>query len=736
MRYLQRTTGRPRPDFLYARGPGGAVGRALLAGLLLGGWATSRADFILDETEEMPTTRKETEEALTPYEADEILPIGLIQSPVTGDDEGVQHRSPFEGKEVMVRGVVHARILLKRAEDRRGYGFYLQNTQDTADRDPDTSDGLFVWTGSDRTLPADVGDFTPRVGDDLVLKGTVREVNGLTQLGSPHVVRVVRRDVAVDEVLPAFDVDPPDTADEAGRYWERREGMRCTVPAGCVLTSGRKVFDRTAEAEVWAMHPGRLPARRTEPYQRRVFRDAHPLDDRPDTLFDNENGYRFRIGSLGLKGASGQPDIMLGLLRTFDVTTLPAVGVAHQAYERYSVEVSAPLQFERSVNPYGNGRPTTRLSRARHFTIGTFNVENLYDLRNDPYDDYDFRDDPGGPGVRKPFNYVPGDLSTYRAKLRTLAVQIVRSMQSPDIVMIQEIEDQDIAVADGDALEVPGRDNADGLPDALQELVVAIRHAGGPAYAAANDRDGADVRGIVCAFLYDPLRVKRVRPDTDHLVLGRDLDLDYRGVPLAYNRDVQNPKAVNAVLPSDVDTSTGMSSTNVFSRAMQVALFEVFPGSGREDEAVPIYLLNNHFSSRPDQRVGQRKEQAAMNAALAQRILDDQPGAYLVMGGDLNVYPRPDDPFAEPSDQLAALYQAGLWNVFSYLLENTPAAAYTYVYQGQAQTLDQLFLSPALRRRLKLAWVPHVNSDWPAGTTTSGRFGASDHEPVVAAFRF
>jgi predicted extracellular nuclease len=100
------------------------------------------------------------------------------------------------------------------------------------------------------------------------------------------------------------------------------------------------------------------------------------------------------------------------------------------------------------------------------------------------------------------------------------------------------------------------------------------------------------------------------------------------------------------------------------------------------------------------------------------------------------VFPRPDDPFAEPSDQLAALYQEGLWNVYDYLLANDPGSAYTYVYRGQAQTLDQLFLSPALRRRMSDAWVPHLNSDWPAGVITEGRFGASDHEPVVAAFRF
>ena len=708
---------------------GGGRGVALAALLACNAAGGLIVDPHEDRSAEAP------DEVQTPYDPSAILPIGMVQSPVTVDDAGEQHRSPFEGKEVMVQGVVHAAILLNRGDGRRAYGWYIQNTHDTADADPDTSDGLFVWTGKDKTIALEDGTFTPLLGDELVLQGTVREVNGLTQLGSPKLVRIVRRETPLDEVLERFEVDPPATPAEAGRYWERREGMRCTLPAGCILTSGRKVFDRTAEAEVWVMHPKQTAALRADPYQRRVFRDAHPLDDQPDTLFDNENSYRIRVGSLGLKGALDDPEALLEPLRVFDVTTDPAVGVVHQAYERYSLEVNAPLEVERWVNPYANGG-TTPLPASTHFTIGTFNVENLYDLRNDPYDDYDFHDDPGGPDVRKPFNYVPPDLTTYRARLRALAVQIVRGMRAPDIVLIQEIEDQDIGVAEGDDLRVIDRNDADGVPDALQELATAVRHAGGPDYLAAADRDGADVRGIVCGFLYNPARVRLVRPRPDHPILGRGLELAYRGVPLAGNRDVQNPKAVNAVLPSDVDTSTGMSTTNVFPRALQVALFEVFPGRGHEEKFVLVYVLNNHFSSRPDQRVGQRKEQAAMNAALARAILDEHPAGYLVMGGDLNVFPRPDDPFPTPSDQLAALYQAGLWNVYDQLLEDDPAAAYSYVYQGQAQTLDQLFLSPALRRRLESAWIPHMNSDWPAGTLTEGRFGASDHEPVVASFRF
>jgi uncharacterized protein len=46
-----------------------------------------------------------------------------------------------------------------------------------------------------------------------------------------------------------------------------------------------------------------------------------------------------------------------------------------------------------------------------------------------------------------------------------------------------------------------------------------------------------------------------------------------------------------------------------------------------------LWAVSNHSSSGPDTRVGQRREQAAA-----------PPDARVVVGGDLDVFPRPDDP--------------------------------------------------------------------------------------------
>ncbi len=117
------------------------------------------------------------------------------------------------------------------------------------------------------------------------------------------------------------------------------------------------------------------------------------------------------------------------------------------------------------------------------------------------------------------------------------------------------------------------------------------------------------------------------------------------------------------------------------------------------------------------------------------------PDAHIVAGGDLNVYPRPDDPFApigQPgsSDQLGALYapSLGLKNLWEVLLSQAPESAYSYVYNGMAQTLDQMFLNQRMLAGLHQFRTAHINSDFPADYPGDVARGTSDHDPNVANF--
>jgi predicted extracellular nuclease len=667
-----------------------------------------------------------------------IRTIGEVQGQVTDTTAGDTFLSPFAGQQVVVQGVVTQKTLGRTSTGGILNGFFLQNTPATADGDPTTSDGVFVFLGGFTTLlRADGGPaYLPQVGDELTLRATVTEFFALTQLTSPRLISVGSTGLDPDTDVVVTEADPPTVLADANRYWERLEGSRIVVPDGSIATSGRDVFPSTADAEVWVIRPDDPLAARSDPYARRVFRDPHPLDNQPTPLFDDGNGNRIMLASLGVKATSGDSFTLLPPARVLDTLDGDAVGGLYFSFEKYGVQVESAA-FTPGPDPSLNSPPAAA-DRSDELAISTYNLENLYDFRDDPTDGCDFAGNTGCPGVSPPFDYVPASQAAYDTRLVDIATQITDDLHSPDLLLTQEAEDQDICHVSAATLVCAGPEAGDGKPDTLQELTLAIAVAGGGAYDAAYDRNGADDRGIVSAFLYRTDRLSLPDATADDPVLGSSPTVQYRGAGLASNADVSNPKTLNAVLPADVDRTTGVDGSNVYTRAPQVGHFLVAAAPGSTD-TYDLWAVSNHFSSGPDGRVGQRTEQAAYAGAIAQAIEAADLDARVVVGGDLNVFPRPDDPFAPgdplfPSDQLAPLYDAGLANLWEDLVADVPSAAYSYTFQGQAQTLDQLFVNDPLYGDLVQIRAAHVNAGWPADFDGDGARGLSDHDPQVARF--
>ncbi len=673
--------------------------------------------------------------------------IGEVQGPIADTDDGFTKRSPFapasgsgsSTDQVVVQGVIYEKTRSRSgSSDLRG--FFIQNTAATDDDNANTSDGIFVFTSTFDTL---IGGYTPQVGDEVQIRAKVAEFFDLTQLTSASLVRVVRNGVPLTGApseIPPFITDPPNDLNDAYRYWERREGMRAQVPATSPVVHGRVAFSN-ADAEVWAIRSTHPVASRPNVFERRVFRDSHPLDNNTAMAFDDLNGYRILMGSLGLKGGSGDSSTMIAPARTFDTITNAPTGGVYFSFGKYSVQPEAQIATTPGANPASNAAPQ-RPDRPAEYEVATYNLENLYDFRDDPFDGCDFASNTGCPGVNPPFDYVPPSLAGYQGRLAVMAQQITDDLHSPEIILTQEAEDQDICTAGATALNCGTTNNADGKPDTLQELALAIKARGGPAYDAALDRDGADDRGIVAGFLYRTDRVELLPAPAGHPVLGASPSVTYRGAPAAYNTQQQNPKSLNATLPADVDRTTGTDGNNVFTRAPQVGLFRVYRTAVGTGPSVDVNAISNHFSSRPDARVGQRREQAAYNAAIADAIeAASGTSQRVLIGGDLNVYPRPDDPFplrpgdtTATSDQLGPLYRRGLANLYDMLLAENPASAYSYVFQGQAQVLDHLFVNPFYRGDVRAMRAAHINADWPSEFEGDGPRGVSDHDPQVARF--
>ena len=672
-----------------------------------------------------------------------IVPIGTINGQVLDTESGNTHASPFANQTVTVQGVIYETTLQAVSNSTNTYkGFFIQNTTATADTDPNTSNGLFVYLANS-ALPVLGGTpYTPKVGDEVVLFGTVTESYNMTELTSPTLYKAVTRSgVVLDTELAAVVANPPVSLADANRYWERLQGMRVQVPTNSIVLGGRNVFS-PADAEIWLAAPDNTVAKRLDSYTRRAFRDANLLDDNYDPANWDGNGYRILMGSLGIKGATSDAQALIAAARTFDTVTNAPVGGVNYTFSKYRIEVTTQPTLSDGPDPAANNPPQT-FNRGTGYSIADYNLENLYDFRDNPFSGCDFASDLGclkvapflAP-ITPPFDYVQTSETVYQARLTDIAKQIISDLHSPDILMLQEVENQDICSVTSGALTCGTADKADGKPDVLQELALTITANGGPTYEAAFDRDSSDLRGIAPAYMYRTDRVQLLPAAGDPILGTNPVIGTYTAVP--YDSDVSNPKTLNAVLPVGV---TACETSWVFPRAPAIALFRITSTSFGKTSLRDVYVINNHFKSGPDSCVAHRTEQAKYNAAIVKTIEAANPNARIVLGGDLNVYPRPDDTIAATgqstsSDQLGSLYDPslGLKNLWEVLSGQAPQAAYSYVYLGMAQTLDQMFVNQPMLMDLQQFQIAHINSDFPADYSIDGARGTSDHDPNVAVF--
>ena len=125
------------------------------------------------------------------HAAADPLTIGAVQGSTTTNPR--TQRSPLapasgngsSSTKYQVRGVVTQLALSHTAAGANQYGFFLQSRTGTADGDPTTSDGIFVYMSTFTTL---IGGYAPKVGDEIVLASTDFDPRQATdvRLNLPH----------------------------------------------------------------------------------------------------------------------------------------------------------------------------------------------------------------------------------------------------------------------------------------------------------------------------------------------------------------------------------------------------------------------------------------------------------------------------------------------------------------------------------------------------------------------
>lgn len=572
--------------------------------------------------------------------------------------QGASHLSPSVGREVTVEGVVTAV---------RQDGFYLQDP--TGDGDPATSDALFVEAGESELRP----------GDRARLRGTVAERAGggpaagllVTRLTNTRALRVLAR----GERLPR-----PVPIGTGGRIIPRQiicpdelpVDLRDTSQArGNRFTPSRDALDFLESLEgmvVTLRRPTALGPSETRPGGRAdvfVHPDMGPAHDHARTLPG---------GILLRSGPDNRGDQNAGRLRVatdpFMVEVpLPALatgdrigdvtGILDYAYGAFQVSAVARV----TVESRSGWRPETTVLRRRpgHLTLATYNVLNL-----------------------------SPDSSDDRQRAR-LGLQIAGPLGAPDILALQEIQDASGEQDDG---------AVDGRPT-LAALARAVRRAGGPAYAFVevapeNGRPGGVPGGnIRNAFLYDSSRVSLMS---------------------------------HRALTPDVLAAAGAPRPDAFADSRD-PLEGVFAAAGRK-----IVVINNHLTSRfgstpvfgavqPWVQAGETEREAqtrALHAYVAHLVATD-PGARIVVLGDMNTF--------EGTDDLARFLPGSPPLLLNLITRVAEAQRYSYIFEGNSQVLDHIFVTGNLAAAGEID-VVHLNADFP------GDRSASDHDPVVARFRW
>lgn len=138
-----------------------------------------------------------------------------------------------------------------------------------------------------------------------------------------------------------------------------------------------------------------------------------------------------------------------------------------------------------------------------------------------------------------------------------------------------------------------------------------------------------------------------------------------------------------------------------------------------------VWVIGNHWKSKSGDEEANARLRAAQAGAVAARvqaILSTDPAAQIVVLGDLNDF--------YTGAAVDALKSAtGLFHPYEWL---PPLERYSYLFNGAAQVLDHVLVTPNLATQLALVQILHLNADAPTGDSPLAH---SDHDPVVLRLR-
>jgi len=559
------------------------------------------------------------------------IPVGTFE---IFEIQGAGSASPYAGLAVITEGNVVTAVAPN--------GFAMQTPDYRTDVDHDTSDGIFVFTGSVPTVA---------VGDLVNVTGEIEEFFGFTEFTKIQDLKVIGAEalptpVTFDATTPSPDPTNPSCAIE----YECYEGMLVEITDGSVTGPNQRFgSDPVAEVHITAA-------------SERTFRETGlEFPGMPGLPVWDTNPEVFELDPDKL----GLPNQIIPAGSSFSATGV--IGFDFGDYELWPTSLSV----DENEIPH-----SVRHRRWRETTIASLNLFRLFDDVDDP---------PGTNAFSEPTDDFVVSADEYQRRLTKFAHYIVEGMKIPDIIGVQEVESQKV----------------------LEDLAAAINTVYPWAHYRAYVVDGNDIGGIDVGFLVRKWRVwvwsvEQLGADETY-VNPNDGLLD-----LLHDRPPLLLKGWSGFLPINVMVVHNRSLNGIDTERVQV----------------------------------KRLEQAQSIARKVQDIQSRHRKRNLVVLGDFNAFEFTDgyvDTVGhirgdfEAADSVLAGVDLVDPNLMNQLMSLPEEDRYSFIFRGNAQTLDHALTSRSLDLRVRGMQYARGNADAAVDLinedTTSLR--ASDHDGLV-----
>jgi predicted extracellular nuclease len=589
--------------------------------------------------------------------------------------------SPLVGQRIHTTGIVTAR---------KSNGYFVQTSDAAADLDPATSQGVFVFTSTAPPAAAAIGNLVHVAGSVIEFVPTqdpgqapTTEISGFATTSVLSTGHALPTPIALTTTFP----DPAGPLDQL----ERVEGMRVVAPS---FTVAAPTEGNTSEPNATGTSNGIFHGVVTgvaRPFREPGIQAPDPaplgssLPPIPQWDFNPE---LLTVDSDALGGAAFTLNVPAGTV----ITNL--TGPLDYGFRRFTIlrDPTVAITVTDGPAPHAARAPT-----ADEFTVAAYNLERFFDTINDAN-----KDDP------------ILTAAAYTKRLNKASVGIRNYLNTPDILGVVEVEK--LPVLQSLAERINADAVAEGQPD---PQYVAFLEEG-------NDIGGIDV-GLLIKTAGVATGVARVE-----VVSVTQVGKDTTWIEPDGGESLLNDRPP-LVLDAVVHYADG--------RAFPITVIVVHQRSlnGADED-----------SAGGDRVRRKRQRQAEFLATLISERQAASPGTRIVTLGDFNAFafndgyvdamnvvagtPTPDEQTVVPGDGID-LIDPDLVNLGELA---APGERYSFVFGGNAQTLDHVLVNEELVVMTRSAAADHarINADFPEINRNDAASPSrlADHDPVVAYF--